>query len=162
MPLSVCVVVEKVRELAVVVAKPEPNVVVAELNLEKSEEERRPRIEAEAVGILKVKVPEEFVIPQSLLMAVVEVARVIAPVTAVPAECWRERRPAFVRAPEERESPVPVRSLNDSPFTIRFVVLAVTNEAYVVEERAKRLTPEKKFVSERSVEEAAVPRAVSM
>jgi hypothetical protein len=85
-------------------------------------------MEAVAVGILKVKVPEELVIPQSLLIAVVLVARVIAPVTAEPAECWRERRPEFVRAPPERERPEPVRSVNVSPFTMRLVVLAVTKD----------------------------------
>jgi hypothetical protein len=60
--------------------------VVAELNLEKSAPVKRPRTLAEAEGMLKVKVPDELVIPQSLEIAVVEVARVIAPVTAVPAE----------------------------------------------------------------------------
>jgi hypothetical protein len=39
-----------------------------------------------------------------------------------------------VSAPETSERPVPVRSLNDSPLTIRFVVDADVNEAYVVEE----------------------------
>ena len=37
-------------------------------------------------------------------------------------------------APPERARPVPVRSLNDSPFTMRLVVLAVAKEPYVVEE----------------------------
>jgi hypothetical protein len=38
------------------------------------------------------------------------------------------------RAPPESESPVPVRSLNDSPFTMRFVVEAFTYEEYMVED----------------------------
>ncbi len=50
------------------------------LKVEKSDAESRPLTEAVAVGILNVNVPEELVIPQSLLIAVVEVARVIAPV----------------------------------------------------------------------------------
>jgi hypothetical protein len=57
---------------------------------------RRPRTAVVAEGRLKVKVPEEFVMPQSLLMAVVEVARVMAPVTAAPAECAREVRPLLM------------------------------------------------------------------
>jgi hypothetical protein len=50
--------------------------------------------------------------------------------------------PDTVRAPPDTERPEPVRSFTDSPFTMRLVVLAVMKEAYVVEERAKRLTPE--------------------
>src|SRR6185437_14768981 len=57
------------------------------LNVEKSEAERRPRTEALAVGRLKVNVPPVFVMPQSLLTAVVEVARVMAPVCAEPEDC---------------------------------------------------------------------------
>ena len=39
-----------------------------------------------------------------------------------------------VRAPLTRERPEPVRSLNDSPLTMRLVVLAVTKEEYAVKE----------------------------
>jgi hypothetical protein len=108
-----------------------------------------------------VNVPDELVIPQSLLIAVVEVARVIAPVTLVPAECWRERRPAFVRAPDEMERPVPVRSEKFSPLTMRLVVEAVTYDEYMVEEEygkvillAKVFVPDQKLVSASNVEEA--------
>jgi hypothetical protein len=38
---------------------------------------------------------------------------------------------------------------------VRFVVDAAVKDAYVVDENAKRFTPEKKFVSERSVDDAA-------
>ena len=61
--------------------------------------ERGPRTEAEADGRLKVKVPPELVMPQSLAMAVVEVARVRAPVCAEPEECARERTPVLVTFP---------------------------------------------------------------
>jgi hypothetical protein len=46
----------------------------------------------------------------------------------------RERRPELVRAPPESESPVPVRSLKDSPFTMRLVVEEMMAEEYMVEE----------------------------
>jgi hypothetical protein len=59
------------------------------------------------------------------------------------------------------ERPVPVRSLKDSPLTMRFVVEAVVNEPYVVEEKLNLLTAEKKLVSPRRVDEAAVPEDVS-
>lgn len=50
------------------------------LKVVQSVEERRPLTEAVAVGRLKVMVPPELVIPQSLFIADVDVARVIAPV----------------------------------------------------------------------------------
>jgi len=45
-------------------------------------------------------------------------------------EFWREAFGMFevTRAPPESARPVPVRSLNDSPFTMRLVVLAVVKE----------------------------------
>src|SRR3989338_7605663 len=45
---------------------------------------KSPRTLAEADGSWKVKAPATLVIPQSLLMAVEEVAKVMAPVCAVP------------------------------------------------------------------------------
>ena len=54
------------------------------LKVVQSVPERRPLTEAVEFGILKVKVPPVLVIPQSFAMAVVEVARVMAPVTAEP------------------------------------------------------------------------------
>lgn len=59
--------------------------------------ERSPRIEAVAVGKLKVNAPAEFVMPQSLFIAVVEVAMVRAPVWAEPYVCNIERTPVFVK-----------------------------------------------------------------
>ena len=56
---------------------------------------KSPRTLAEADGRLKVKAPATFVIPQSLLMAVEEVAKVMAPVCAVPYVCAMEE--TFVR-----------------------------------------------------------------
>ena len=47
-----------------------------------------------------------------------------------------------VRAPTESERPLPVRSLNDSPLTMRLVVEAVLNDEYRVEdEYADVITP---------------------
>ncbi len=82
-------------------------------------------------------------------------------------------RPETVRAEPETERPEPVRSLKDSPFTMRSVVEARWNEEYAVddeyivaeriEERrpVKLLVPENVFESERRVEDAAVPLDVS-
>jgi hypothetical protein len=52
-------------------------------------------------------------------------------------------RPETVRALPATERPEPVRSLTDSPFTIKFVVEAVVKEAYVVEEKLNLLRAEK-------------------
>ena len=60
------------------------------LKVVQSVDESNPLIAAVAVGILKVKVPDELVIPQSLLIAVVEVAKVIVPVWALPYVCCKE------------------------------------------------------------------------
>jgi hypothetical protein len=48
-------------------------------------------------------------------------------------EFWRDALGMFevTRVFPERARPVPVRSLNDSPFTMRLVVLAVVNDEYV-------------------------------
>jgi hypothetical protein len=62
---------------------------------------------------------------------------------------------SIVSAPETFERPVPRRLLNDWPLSMRLVVDAVANDPYVVDESAKRFTPVKKFVSERSVDDAA-------
>lgn len=50
------------------------------LKVVQSVDERRPLTDAVAVGRFKVNVPAELVIPQSLLIAVVDVASVMAPV----------------------------------------------------------------------------------
>ena len=75
------------------------------LNIVQSVPERSPRTAAVAVGRLNVNVPLLFVMPQSLLIAVVEVASVSAPVCAVPYVCARERTPVFVTLPAEYERP---------------------------------------------------------
>ena len=49
--------------------------------------------------MLNVNVPEELVMPQSFEIAVVDVARVIAPVCAVPYVWASERRPVLVTFP---------------------------------------------------------------
>ena len=67
------------------------------LKVDQSLEESAPRAVAEAVGRLKVKVPPLLVIEKSV--PVVEVARVSAPVCAVPKDCWSERTPVLVTLP---------------------------------------------------------------
>jgi hypothetical protein len=62
----------------------------------------------------------------------------------------------MARAPPLFVRPVPRRETNDEPPILRFVVEAVVKDPYVVDERAKRFTPDQKFVSARSVEEANV------
>ena len=52
----------------------------------------------------------------------------VAPERDMPEPATMEVTPEFVRAPEERERPVPSRLLNDEPLTTRFVVLAVTKD----------------------------------
>ena len=69
------------------------------------------------------------------MSASVDVANMIAPVCAVPPPfCVRDSRPEFVSAPDTFVSPAPRRLLNDCPLIRRFVVEAVVNDAYVVEE----------------------------
>jgi len=75
------------------------------LNVVQSVPERSPRTAAVAVGRLNVNVPLLFVMPQSLLIAVVEVANVSAPVCAVPYVCPREMTPVLVTLPLEYERP---------------------------------------------------------
>ncbi len=60
-------------------------------------------------------------------------------------EFWRDALGMLdvTSAPPDIARPVPVRSLNDSPFTMRLVVEAVVKEAYVVEEKLNRLRDEK-------------------
>ncbi len=62
---------------------------------------------------------------------------------------------SIVRTPPVFVSPVPSSDVNDEPPIIRFVDDAVSNDPYVVEDRANRLTPEKKLVSDSSVDDAA-------
>ena len=45
--------------------------------------------------------------------------------------------------------------MNDDPPRFRFVVDAVVNDPYVVDERANLFTPVKLFVSDKSVDDAA-------
>ncbi len=59
-----------------------------------------------------------------------------------------------VSDPPTFDSPVPSRDVNVEPPTVKFVVEAVVNEPYVVDDRANLFSPEKKLVSERSVVEA--------
>lgn len=67
------------------------------LKLAKSLPERRPRIWVVAEGRLKVRVPAAEVMPQSLLMAVEEVAKVMAEAVVVPAPPM----PRAVKPPSE-------------------------------------------------------------
>jgi hypothetical protein len=61
-----------------------------------------------------------------------EIASGFVPEQVVPPVQEAEMTPLLVKAPEESERPVPVKSLNDSPFKMRLVVLAMAKEAYVV------------------------------
>ena len=56
---------------------------------------------------------------------------------------------------DEFSSPEPSRELNVFPPSVRLVVEAVVNDAYVVDDRANLLTPENEFVSVSNVEDAA-------
>ena len=69
------------------------------LNVVQSPAVRSPRTVPDDDGMLKVKVPPAFVIPQSFEIAVDEVAKVRAPVCAVPKDCARERTPVLVTLP---------------------------------------------------------------
>jgi hypothetical protein len=60
---------------------------------------KSPRTVPEEDGMLNVKVPPAFVMPQSLLIAVEEVAKVSAPVCAEPKDCAKERTPVLVTLP---------------------------------------------------------------
>ena len=61
----------------------------------------------------------------------------------------------------EFESPEPKRLLNDEPLITRLVVDAVVNDPEVVDAYENRLTPVQVLVSERRVDDAAVPNDVS-
>jgi hypothetical protein len=61
-----------------------------------------------------------------------EIESGFVPEQMVPPEQEAEMMPVLVSAPPESERPVPVRSLNDSPLTMRLVVLAIAKDAYVV------------------------------
>jgi hypothetical protein len=69
------------------------------LNVVQSADVRSPRTVPEDEGMLNVKVPPAFVIPQSLLIAVDDVAKVSAPVCAEPKDCAKERTPVLVTLP---------------------------------------------------------------
>jgi hypothetical protein len=57
-----------------------------------------------------------------------EMVRGLVPEQVVPPEHVAEITPELVNAPDERDSPVPSRLLNDEPLTMRLVVEAVTND----------------------------------
>ncbi len=65
-----------------------------------------------------------------------------------------ESRPVDVSTPPTFESPVPSSEVNVEPPSVRFVVEAVMNDPYVVDDRENLFTPEKKFVSDSNVDEA--------
>ena len=66
-----------------------------------------------------------------------------------------------VSAPFERDSPEPVRSLNDSPLTMRLVVEAVLKEEYMVEEEyGKERLPLDPLIERAARVEVEVPSTV--
>jgi hypothetical protein len=64
---------------------------------------------------------------------------------------------SIVSAPPTLVSPDPSSDVNVEPFSMKFVVEAVVNDPYVVDENANLFTPEKKLVSDSSVDEADDP-----
>ena len=61
---------------------------------------------------------------------------------------------SIVSAPPTLVSPDPSSDVKAPPFSMKFVVEAVVNDPYVVDENANLFTPEKKLVSASSVDEA--------
>lgn len=86
------------------------------LKVVKSAAVKSPRTVADADGMLKVNAPPELVMPQSLLIAVVDVPNVIAPVCAAPYVCWIDVTPLLI---DEVATQVgtPLTSASTWPFT---------------------------------------------
>ena len=63
---------------------------------------------------------------------------------------------SIVRAPPTLDSPVPRSDVNVEPFSMKLVVDAVVNDAYVVDDRENLFTPFQLLVSDSSVDEANV------
>lgn len=63
---------------------------------------------------------------------------------------------SIVRAPPTLDSPEPRSEVKVEPFRMKFVVDAVVNDPYVVDEKLNLFTPENVFASPNSVDEANV------
>lgn len=99
------------------------------------------RLRPIVLAVLPLYVPENVRVPSvavrlprlepSAIPEIVELANIALVIAPVP----------IVRAPPDSDRPEPSRLLNDEPFTIRFVVEAVANDEYVVEELTRVVKP---------------------